>query len=68
MDKEAKLLEFDKWLDESYCLEAVRQNGIALRYVRDQTEEICLEAVKRDGYALRYVRDKNTYIKIIESE
>jgi hypothetical protein len=29
------------------CLEAVKQNGFALLYVREQTIEICLEAVKQ---------------------
>ena len=38
-------------------LEAVKQNGFALQYVKEQTPEICLEAVKEDGYALQYVRD-----------
>ena len=37
------------------ALEAVKQNGYALRYVADQTEAICLEAVKQDGHALQYV-------------
>jgi hypothetical protein len=33
----------------------VKQNGLALEYVKEQTPEICLEAVKQDGYALQYV-------------
>jgi hypothetical protein len=28
------------------CLEAVKQNALALEHVKEQTEEICLEAVK----------------------
>ena len=36
-------------------LEAVKQNGYALRFVINQTPEICLEAVKNDGYSLEYV-------------
>ena len=43
---------------EALCLAAVKQNGMALRYVRDQTEEICMEAVKENGYALVYVGDQ----------
>lgn len=31
------------------CLEAVKQNGWALGYVREQTPELCMEAVKNDG-------------------
>jgi hypothetical protein len=37
------------------CLEAVKQNGYALSYVKEQTEAVCLEAVKQNGYALSYV-------------
>jgi hypothetical protein len=40
---------------EAVCLEAVKNDGYALRYVKDQTEAVCLEAVKRNGDALRYV-------------
>ena len=41
------------------CLEAVKQNGFALQYVKEQTSEICLEAVKQNELALRYVKDIN---------
>ena len=34
------------------CLEAVRQHGLALQYVRNQTDEICLAAVRQNGIAL----------------
>ena len=37
------------------ALEAVRQDGHMLLYVKEQTEEICLEAVRRSKYALQYV-------------
>jgi hypothetical protein len=37
------------------CLEAVKQDGNSLKYVKEQTEEICLEAVKQNGYAIKYV-------------
>ncbi|PBG25670.1 hypothetical protein BGU81_12720 [Clostridioides difficile] len=38
---------------------AVRQNGFALMYVKNQTEELCREAVMQNGLALEYV-DKQT--------
>ena len=53
---------FQKWLkvrvkfdSEKEAIEAVKQNGYALRYVKDQTEPVCLEAVKQDWDALQYV-------------
>jgi len=44
------------------ALEAVKQNGYSLRYVREQTPEICLEAVKQDGNSLQYVRTQTPEI------
>jgi len=43
---------------EKETLEAVRQNGNALRYVGEQTEAVCLEAVRQNGNALQYVNKK----------
>jgi hypothetical protein len=43
---------------EQMCLEAVKQNGLALQYVKEQTQEICLTAVGQNGYALSYVKEQ----------
>ncbi|MCC0726709.1 DUF4116 domain-containing protein [Clostridioides sp. ZZV14-6045] len=43
---------------------AVRQDGLALRYIKNQTEEICMEAVKQDGRALKYVKNQTEEICI----
>ena len=48
-------LSTGKSISGKEALEAVKQNGFALQYVKEQTEEICLEAVKQDGYALKFV-------------
>lgn len=40
---------------EELCFAAVRQNGLALQFVRQQTEEICRVAVAQNGYALEMV-------------
>ena len=45
-------------LSGNKVLEAVKQGGYALRYVKEQTEAICLEAVKQGGYALQYVKEQ----------
>ena len=57
-----ELKEFKKWGDEKYCIEKVKKNGYALRYVKNQTDEICIEAVKQNGDALRYVKKQNDEI------
>ncbi|MBA2706121.1 MAG: DUF4116 domain-containing protein [Blastocatellia bacterium] len=48
------------------ALEAVKQNGYALQFVREQTPEICLGAVRQNGYALQYVREQ-TYEICLEA-
>ena len=35
--KSDEVLFFEKWSDKKYCLEAVKNNGYALRYVKDKT-------------------------------
>lgn len=44
------------------CLAAVRQNGQALKFVKEQTPEICLAAVQRDSHALIYVKEETPEI------
>lgn len=56
--------QYEKWYDTKYCLEAVKQDGYALQYVKNQTPEICIEAVKQDGYALRFVNNQTPEICI----
>ena len=55
-------LRVKKNLKGKEALEAVKKNGLNLRFVSDQTEEICLEAVRQDGYALKYVNEQTENI------
>ena len=57
-------VKFSAILTISAALEAVKENGYALKYVKDQTEAVCLEAVKRNGDALRYVLLKDLFVSI----
>jgi hypothetical protein len=41
------------------CLEAVKNNGFALIFVKKQTPKICLEAFKQDCNALQYINDES---------
>ena len=47
---------------EDVCLEAVKEVGYALQFVKVQTEEICLEAVKQYGTLLEYVKEQTPEI------
>jgi hypothetical protein len=49
--------DLDVWSDTAYCLQAVKLNGWALQYVKNQTKEICLAACKQNGWTLQHVND-----------
>ena len=57
-------MKFMGIVDVNVALEAVKQNGYALQYVKDQTEAVALEAVKQNGYALRYVKDQTEAVAL----
>ncbi len=54
--------EHEMWNNEYSCLEAVKQNGYALKYIKNPTYEICLAAVKQNGCSLKYVKDQTREI------
>ena len=58
IDDLGDVTEYECWYDRKYCLEAVKKNGNALMYVKEQTKDICLAAVKENGNALMYVNKK----------
>ena len=45
--------------NEHICIMAVKNNGIALRYVFDQTYKICKAAVKNRPRSIIYIKDTN---------
>ncbi|ENY8693084.1 hypothetical protein ACP3VA_12150 [Clostridioides difficile] len=45
------------------CLIAVKQNGLALQYVKNPTEDIYIEALKQDRHLIRYIKDKDRYLE-----
>ena len=63
MEPQVKV-KFQAILTIKEALEAVKRNGDALRYVKDQTQAVVLEAVKRNGDALRYVLSFDLFRKI----
>ena len=44
------------------CEYFVKQKGLALKYVNEQTEEICKLAVQKDGLALQFVNNQTEEI------
>ena len=45
-------------------LELVRNDSMALQYVKNQTDKICVEAVKNNGWALQFVKNQTDEICI----
>ena len=62
LDEEKKKCIGFNYTDHNACLEAVKHNGYALRYVKEQTPDICLEAVKQNGCALQFVKEQTPEI------
>lgn len=50
------LLGFDPE-DENECLEAVKQDGYAIKYIKEQTPEICQAALDQNDTAILFVKD-----------
>ena len=45
------------------CMAAVRQNGLALQFVKEQTPDICMAAVRQNAMALQYVKNMTDGIR-----
>jgi len=54
-----KIVLLEEFLnDGERALNFVKQNGLALEFVKNQTPEICLAAVKQNGLALEFVKNQ----------
>ena len=49
-------------INEDPDLTAVKQDGCAIKYVKEQTLEICMAAVKQDGRAIVHVKEQTPEI------
>ena len=49
------------WHNYKFCIKAVKHDGFALQYVKNQSPELCLVAVK-NGCALQYVKAQSPEI------
>jgi len=63
LENELKI-KFKAILTVKAALAAVTQDGYALRYVKDQTEQVALAAVTQNGYALRYVLEFSLFASV----
>jgi hypothetical protein len=52
------------WDDKKIVLDIIKNDGLAIQYVTNQTHELCLEAIKYDPFTLEYVKKQTTIICI----
>jgi hypothetical protein len=62
LDERRPIGELIDWSDNDMCKIAVQQNGLALQYVKNQTDEICKLAVQQNSDALHYVKNQTDEI------
>ncbi|MCC0670580.1 MULTISPECIES: hypothetical protein [unclassified Clostridioides] len=49
-------------LSYKICVEAVKNNGLALEFIKKQTPERCLEAVRKNGLIVRFVTEQTDIV------
>ena len=58
LDEKVEISDFKLWNDYEFCKMAVQQNGLSLKYVKEQTEELCKLAVQQNVESLQYVKEQ----------
>lgn len=46
------------WTDENFCKLIIKNDGMYLKFVKDQTDELCKLALEQDGNILRHVKSQ----------
>ncbi|HRN71455.1 MAG TPA: DUF4116 domain-containing protein [Candidatus Woesebacteria bacterium] len=49
---------------EKVQLEAVKENGWAIQYIKNPSEKLQLEAVKQNGYVIRYIKNPSEKLQL----
>jgi hypothetical protein len=60
-----EIKDLNIWDNDKFCLQSVKQNGLSLEYISNQTPEICSQALKQNTDAIKYINDP-TYAIISE--
>ncbi len=56
--------DLDLWNNKEFQIEAVKQNGLAIRFIKDPNEELKLLSVKENGSAIRHIKDPSEEMKL----
>ena len=50
--------------NSSNKLEAVKQDTVAIQYIKNPSEEVQLEAVKQNGFAIQYIKNPSEEVQL----
>ena len=59
-----KLSNKEVFDNEKVQLEAVKQNGSAIKYIKNPSEKVQLEAVKENGWAIEFIENPSEEVKL----
>ena len=62
-----KLILWNKqtiWDNNELCNKDVKQHGITIKYVKNQTVQLCLDAINTNGLALEFVNLDGSFFKM----
>ena len=54
----------NKYMTETVQLEAVKEYGYAIKYIKNPSEAVQLEAVKQNGCAIRYIKNPSKEVQL----
>ena len=58
LNNKIDIKDHECWTNNNFCKIAIQQNGLALQFVKEQTDELCKLVVQQNGYDLRYVNEQ----------
>jgi len=56
--------ELVEWNNLDFCLNAVKQNGHAIQFIKNPSEEVQLVAVNQNGNAIQYIKDPSKEVQL----
>ena len=59
-----KLSNKEVFNNEDLQLEAIKQNGYAIRYIENPSEKVQLAAVKQDGYSIEFIKNPSEKVQL----
>lgn len=58
IEKIIDIKDWEMWENNEFCNEAVKKYGLALEFVKNQTEAVCLQAIKQSSFSFKFVKNQ----------